>query len=260
MKAYQFGDAQMVLHDFLWSEFCDWYLEMSKIRIRSGAGPSPLPVLAHVLERVLRLLHPFLPFITEEIWQTLRRRLPQGPDAAEAVVVASYPQADPSRFDEEAEREVEAVLELVRAARNVRSVFRIESNLTIPARVTASAELQRVFDDASPFIRSGAGIELAIADEADGAGGASDEAVHVLASGTLAMALGGLVDIGQETARLREELDELTSYRQKIEGRLSDQQFLAKAPEEVIERDRERLEDADERAARLADTLQRLAG
>ena len=260
MKEYQFGEAQMVLHDFLWSEYCDWYLEMSKIRIRSGDGPSPLPVLAHVLERVLRLLHPFLPFITEEIWQTLQCRLPQGSHAPEALVVASYPQADPSRFDEGAEREVEAVLELVRAARNVRSVFRIENNETIPARVTASAELQRVFGDASPFIRSGAGIELAIADEADGAGGAGDEAVHVLGSGTLAMAIGGLVDIGQETARLREELEELTSYRQKVAGRLSDQEFLAKAPEEVIERDRERLEDADERAARLADTLQRLAG
>ena len=260
MKEYQFGEAQMVLHDFLWSEYCDWYLEMSKIRIRSGDGPSPLPVLAHVLERVLRLLHPFLPFITEEIWQTLRSHLPEVSDAPEALVVASYPQVDPSRFDEEAEREVEAVLELVRAARNVRAVFRIENNQTIPARVSATAELQRVFGDASPFIQSGAGIELAVADEVDGAGSAGDEAVHVLGSGTLAMAIGGLVDVGQETARLREELEQLTSYRQKIEGRLSDQQFLSKAPEQVIERDRERLEEADERAARLSDTLQRLVG
>ena len=260
MKECQFGEAQMVLHDFLWSEYCDWYLEMSKIRIRSGEGPSPLPVLAHVLERVLRLLHPFLPFITEEIWQTLHRQLPEAPDVPEALVVAPYPQADPSRFDDEAEREVEAVLELVRAARNVRAVFRIENNQTIPARVSATAELQRVFGDASPFIQSGAGIELAVADEADGAGGAGDEAVHVLGSGTLAMAIGGLVDIGQETTRLREELEDLTSYRQKIERRLSDQQFLAKAPEAVIDRDRDRLEDATERAARLSDTLARLAG
>ena len=260
MKEYQFGEAQMVLHDFLWSEYCDWYLEMSKIRIRSGDGPSPLPVLAHVLERVLRLLHPFLPFITEEIWQTLHRQLPAVSNAPEALVVASYPQADPTRFDEAAEREVEAVLELVRAARNVRAVFRIENNQTIPARVSATAELQRVFGDASPFIQSGAGIELAVADEADGAGGAGDEAVHVLGSGTLAMAIGGLVDIGQETTRLREELEDLTSYRHKIEGRLTDQQFLAKAPEQVIERDRERLQDATERAARLSDTLARLAG
>ncbi len=260
MKAFQFGEAQRVLHDFLWSEYCDWYLEMSKIRIRSGDGPSPLPVLAHVLERVLRLLHPFLPFITEEIWQSLQNRLPAASDAPEALVVASYPQADTSRFDDEAEREVEAVLELVRAARNVRAVFRIENNQTIPARVSASAELQRVFGDASPFIQSGAGIELAVADETDGGGGNGDEAVHVLGSGTLAMAIGGLVDIGQETARLREELEELTSYRQQVAGRLSDKQFLAKAPEQVIERDRERLEDADERAARLSETLARLAG
>ena len=260
MKEYQFGEAQMVLHDFLWSEYCDWYLEMSKIRIRSGDGPSPLPVLAHVLERVLRLLHPFLPFITEEIWQTLHHQLPEAPDTPEALVVAPYPQADPSRFDAEAEREVEAVLELVRAARNVRAVFRIANNQTIPARVSATAELQRVFGDASRFIQSGAGIELAVADESGGAGGAGDEAVHVLGSGTLAMAIGGLVDIGQETARLREELVELTAYRQKIEGRLSDQQFLAKAPEAVIERDRDRLDDATERAARLSDTLARLAG
>ena len=68
MKDFQFGEAQRAVHDFLWNEYCDWYIEMSKIRLRSETGPSPLPALAYVLEKTLRLLHPFLPFVSEEIW------------------------------------------------------------------------------------------------------------------------------------------------------------------------------------------------
>ena len=125
MREYQFGEAQRVIHDFLWNEYCDWYIEMSKIRLRSGEAPSPLPVLAHVLEKTLLLLHPFLPFVTEEIWRRLTGALPATGSAPEAAIVAPYPQADDARYDADAEREVGAVVELVRAARNLRSEFRI---------------------------------------------------------------------------------------------------------------------------------------
>ena len=106
MRAYQFGEAQRDVHDFLWNEYCDWYIEMSKIRLRSGSDPSPMPVLVHVLEKTLRLLHPFLPFVTEEIWTRLTDALPAAPDRPDALIVAPYPQADSSRLDDEAEAEV----------------------------------------------------------------------------------------------------------------------------------------------------------
>ena len=76
LESFELGDAQQRLHEFIWNDYCDWYIEMAKIRVRNGSEPSPLPTLAHVLERILRLLHPFMPFITEEIWQTLTTLLP----------------------------------------------------------------------------------------------------------------------------------------------------------------------------------------
>ena len=106
MRAYQFGEAQRVVHDFLWNEYCDWYIEMSKIRLRAGTEPSPLPVLAHVLEKTLLLLHPFLPFATEEIWSRVTAVLPQMDSPPEAAIVAPYPMPDQAWYDADAEREV----------------------------------------------------------------------------------------------------------------------------------------------------------
>lgn len=259
MLDYQFGDAQTAVHDFLWNEYCDWYIEMSKIRIRAGESPSPLPVLAHVLERVLRLLHPFLPFVTEEIWQTLTAILPQKDNKPDALIVAEYPKADTKRFDDDAEQDIEAIVELTRAARNVRAVFRIQNNETIPARVNTSAQYQQVFKESTRFIESESGITLTISSDTIGSVGPNDEASQVITAGTLAMSIGDLVDIEAEKVRFKEELDELTGYRRKIAGRLSNKQFLSKAPQEVVDRDRERLDEADARAARLTDILDRLS-
>ncbi|MDP6550495.1 MAG: class I tRNA ligase family protein, partial [Dehalococcoidia bacterium] len=106
MEEFQYGEAQREVHDLFWGEFCDWYIEMAKIRLRSGEGPSPLPTLVHVLERSLRLLHPFIPFVTEELWQTLRSRLPQGDELPDALVIAPYPSADEGALDATAEGEM----------------------------------------------------------------------------------------------------------------------------------------------------------
>ncbi len=259
MKAHQFGDAQTTVHDFLWDEYCDWYIEMSKIRVRAGESPSPLPVLAHVLERVLRLLHPFLPFVTEEIWQTLQDYLPHRSAPPPALIVAPYPTADQSRFDDEAEREIGAVVELTRAARNVRAVFKVANNQPVNARVATSADLEDVLRESSAFIRAGASIDLTIAPSVDALGQDGDEAVQVLQLGTLGMAIGGLVDLDSEKSRLQEELEELRAHRKRVAGRLSNEQFTSKAPEEVVEKERERLADVDDRVGRLADTLDKLA-
>ena len=85
LAGFELGEAQQKLYDFIWDDYCDWYIEMAKVRLRSGLGPSPLPVLVHVLERTLRLLHPFMPFVTEEIWQHLRSALPQSQSGEEGL-------------------------------------------------------------------------------------------------------------------------------------------------------------------------------
>ena len=123
---FELGEAQQKLYDFIWNEFCDWYIEMAKVRMRTGsgdsdtAGPSPRPVLAHVLERTLRLLHPFMPFITEEIWQNLTACLPLEGDLSDSIMIAPYPQADTPRRDRQAEEEISLVMQTIRAVRNTR--------------------------------------------------------------------------------------------------------------------------------------------
>ena len=260
MKAYQFGEAQRSVHDFLWNEYCDWYIEMSKIRLRSGDSPSPLPVLAHVLERTLRMLHPFLPFATEEIWTRLTEALPEIEDPPEAAMVAPYPQADASRYDADAEGEVESVIEIVRAARNLRAEFRIENNQQLTAQLAVGNGISSVFQEALGFIQSQARIALEVTPSEAAQQASADQAVQVLNAGTLAVSLNGLVDLEEETERLRSELGDLRTYQAKVSKNLQNENFVNRAPEEVVERERDRLASTEVRIERLVEILDRLAG
>ena len=259
MEEFQFGEAQRVVHDFLWSEYCDWYIEMAKVRMRSDQqdGPSPLPVLAFVLERVLRLLHPFMPFVTEEIWRTLVDYLPIEPDRPEALVIAPYPEANESLMDEQAESEIGAVTEIVRAVRNLRAEFRIEVSQSLEAAVDAPS-LAAVLEAESATIKSQAGIDpLVVGVDGQGSSG-NDRVALVLTGGTVTVPLGGLVDLEHEQARLADELQELRKNISRLSMRLEDDQFLSKAPEDVVERERQRLASGRERTGRIKDMLARL--
>ena len=121
MEDFQFGEAEQQIYDFVWSKFCDWYIEIAKIRLRSQPTPSPLPFLANTLEKSLRLLHPFMPFVTEELWQSLKQRLPGGSQMPASIMIAPYPFADDKAFAPEAERVMDFVIEVVRSIRNIRA-------------------------------------------------------------------------------------------------------------------------------------------
>ncbi|GAH69492.1 unnamed protein product, partial [marine sediment metagenome] len=139
MEDFQFGEAQRQIYDFLWGEFCDWYIEIAKIRLRSAQKqlPSPVPVLVHVLETSLRLLHPYMPFVTEELWQNLKSHLPPDWQATESIMVATYPEADKAAVDPQAERIMEAIIEIIRSIRNVRAQYQVESSHWIEAQIYA---------------------------------------------------------------------------------------------------------------------------
>ena len=259
MKEFQFGEAQRVIHDFLWNEYCDWYIEMAKIRMRSG-GPdagTPLPVLAYVLERVLRLLHPFMPFVTEEVWQNLVRVLPEEPNRPEALIVALYPEANESLIDERAECEMGSVIEVIRAVRNLRAEFRIDASMSLKAAVDAPL-LAPVLEDEAATIKSQAGIDPLIIGADSGGVSEGDSVALVLTGGTVTVPLGGMVDLDRERARLADELQQLKKNLGRLSTRLADQQFLSKAPEDVIERERQRLASGRDRSARIEDMLARL--
>ena len=154
LESFELGDAQQRLHEFIWNDYCDWYIEMAKIRVRNGSEPSPLPTLAHVLERILRLLHPFMPFITEEIWQTLTALLPLPPgegrgegEIPESIMVAPYPTSG-ERIDSVAEEEIALVQQAVRAVRNTRAQLRIPAAQHLEALVEANGQRAAIEDEA----------------------------------------------------------------------------------------------------------------
>ncbi len=252
MEEYQFGEAQRAAHDFLWNEYCDWYLEMAKIRLRSG-DRSAVPTLVHVLERTLRLLHPFMPFITEEIWQTLTAALPDRTGLPEALVIAEFPQTDPSLHDDQAEEEIGAVIELVRSVRNLRAEFKIQPHVPVEAVVDAPAiadVLTGEVDAVKTLARVGS-LDL----DSNGEGPSSDDVVLVLSQGTVKVPLGGVVDLDQVRDRLQSELAGLDANATKLRSRLGDARFVERAPEEVVDRERQRLQDLEARRGRLSEVL-----
>ncbi len=256
LKTYELGEAQRVMYEFLWGEFCDWYIEMAKVRLRDGDG-SPLRVLAHVLERTLRLLHPFMPFITEELWQALLRRLPAEGDPPASIMVAAYPAADPGQVDPQAEREMRALVQMVRAIRNARAQLRIPAAQFLEAAVEANG-LRDVVVQESPAIRTLARVEPLRIVDAAAEGPAGHSMTLVVDPLVVRLPLAGVVDVSAERTRLGRELEECRTNLGRVSGLLSNPKFSGRAPEEVVERERERLGSLQERERRLQEVLSQL--
>ena len=257
LKAYELGEAQRVMYEFLWGEFCDWYIEMAKVRLRDGDG-APLRVLAHVLERTLRLLHPFMPYITEELWQALLQRLPAEGDPPASIMVAAYPVADPTHVDPQAEREMRALVQMVRAIRNARAQLRIPAAQFLEAAVEADG-LRDVVVQESPAIRTLARVEPLRIVDAAAAGPAGHSMTLVVDPLVVRLPLAGVVDVSAERNRLGKELEECRTNLGRVSGLLSNPKFSGRAPEEVVERERERLGSLQERERRLQEVLSQLA-
>ncbi|MBA7472263.1 MAG: valine--tRNA ligase [Dehalococcoidia bacterium] len=259
MSDFQFGEAQRQIHDFIWGEFCDWYIEMSKIRLKGGerggesekGERSPTPVLAHVLETSLRLLHPFMPFITEEIWQSLKGHLDY--EMTESIMVSLYPAADGEALDDEAEKQMAVVIEIVRAIRNARAEFRVAPARWIEA-VVAAAETKPAIETQAQAIETLAHVRpLTIISPEDPK---PDKATTIVLEGAeVILPMAGMVDLEAERARLKKESEGNQAEIARIEARLKDQSFLSKAPPDVVERERERLAAYHDKVERLKERL-----
>ena len=257
LKEYEIGEAQRTVYEFMWGEFCDWYVEMAKVRLRSGDAMC-LKVLAHVLERTLRLLHPFMPFITEEIWLNLMHRLPREGDLPDSIMVAPYVESDEIRADPEAEREMRAVIQMIRAIRNARAQLRIPSSQNLEATVDPNG-LRGVLEEESLAICTLARVQpLRILDEADDRLPAGQVITLLVDSLMVKLPLAGVVDITAEKVRLGQELDECSASLERVRGLLSNPDFSSKAPEDVVEREQERLRSLQERQQRLKQVLSQI--
>jgi valyl-tRNA synthetase len=257
MEDFQFGEAQRQIYDFLWSEFCDWYIEIAKIRLRDARAVSPLPVLVHTLETSLRWLHPFMPFITEELWQILKPKLPANCDSSESIMIAAYPVGDEKAVDPTAERIIDTVIEIIHAVRNTRAEHKVESNKWIEARVYAGdlAESLQGYSQTIQTLSQARPLELNNTRHQ----GQSDnnDLVLVLKDCEIVIPLTSMVDMEAEKSRLQKELEEIKTNVERLEVHLNDVAFTAKAPPAVVRKERDRLAAGKDKMERLQQQLVR---
>ena len=257
LKEYQIGEAQRSIYEFLWGDYCDWYIEMAKVRLRAG-DTSPLRVLAHVLERTLRLLHPFMPFITEELWQNLLRRLPREGGLPESVMVSPYPASEPGRTDDQAEQEMLIIITMVQTIRNARAQLGIPSGQQLEAVVDANG-FRSVVEEESAAICALARVNpLSVVDGSDAEIAAAEAVTLVVDPLVVTLLLSGVVDLTAERERLAKELDDCVTNLRRVQDLLADPKFASRAPEEVVEREQDRLRSLQERQERLQQVLSQL--
>lgn len=238
LENYRFSDAASHVYQFLWHEYCDWYLELVKVRLTSSedsrAAETGRLLLAHVLEVALRLLHPIMPFITEDIWQ----RLPRPNGHAPSIMVSKWPISDSSLVDPEAVRKMERVMGLIRGIRNIRSEVRIPPNtwLTVLVKVEGEEE-ESLLESTEAYIRHLARVQELRKERTLERPRVS--AVAVTAGMEIYVPLEGVIDIASETERVDRELQKIDRELERVNRKLSNADFLARAPAEVVAKERE---------------------
>jgi valyl-tRNA synthetase len=258
MDNFQFGEAEQQIYDFVWSKFCDWYLEIAKIRLHNQSSPSPLPFLVDTLEKSLRLLHPFMPFVTEELWQSLRQHLPGRNRMPASVMIAPYPLPDDKAFAPEAERTIDSVIELVRSIRNIRAQHKVKPSRWIEARVYTGELLSSLLAQTNMIEILAKARPLAILDRQKREPAKDRDLVLVLKESELLVPLAGMVDRLAEEQRLTKESQEIKERMTQLEARLSDKAFLSKAPSQVIEKEKQKLSMFEDKLNRLSQELSQL--
>lgn len=263
INAYQFHEAVQTLYHFFWDDFCDWYIELAKQEVTTEEASTERDAarsrLLTVLEQALRLLHPFMPYITEDLWQRLPdagQMHPAYVAASPTIMLAEFPQGDARVIDERAESQMQAVINLISRVRNIRTEMNIKPSERVRLIIAAPDESARSVFEASrgQIARLARTSEITIRERLD-APRASARAV--LAGGAeVAVPLEGLIDFEQERARLHREMEKLQKESAKLEAQLANKQFVERAPAEKVAEIRERLEDITERVRRLTETLE----
>jgi valyl-tRNA synthetase len=249
LDEYRFNDAASELYQFFWHEFCDWYLEITKLRV-AGLEPERLNaqvVLWQVFETSLRLMHPFIPFLTEELWQQL-------PHQGDTIVKAPYPEVTQAWVDSDAEQQMAFVMEVISALRNIRSAFKIPNLTRLQPHIKASVAQAKMLEQYQTYIVSMANISEMVIDQ-DMVRPAMS-ATAVLEQMEIYVPLAGLIDVELERTRLRRDLKKIEDDVVKLEVKLARRDFLDKAPEEIIEKEQAKYQGLRERAGKLVEALE----
>jgi valyl-tRNA synthetase len=256
MENYDFGETGRLLYNFIWDDLCDWYIEFAKQTLYgedAASKRSTQSVLAYVLDRTLRLLHPFMPFLTEEIWQHLPH------EAGETITLAAWPSYDAKFEAEEAVKEMSLLMDVIRAVRNIRAEVNVPPGKKVelwlkPSGAAEEGILRRNENYVRRFCNtSSLTLDASLAPP--------DKAMTAIVTGAeLYLPLAGLIDIGQEIARLEKELAHLNAEVERVEKKLANEGYIAKAPAHVVEQERAKGQDYREKRDKVLARIAELRG
>ncbi|MEW5567228.1 valine--tRNA ligase [Rossellomorea marisflavi] len=250
---YEFGEVGRILYNFIWDDFCDWYIEMAKLPLYGedkAAKKTTRSILAYVLDNTMRLLHPFMPFITEEIWQNL-------PHEGESITVAAWPEVDSSLTDDAAAEEMKLLVDIIRAVRNIRAEVNTPMSKQIKLMLKAKdEETLAVLQKNAAYIERFCNPEsLELSTDAS----APEKAMTAVVTGVeLFLPLAGLINIDEEIARLEKELDKWTKEVSRVQGKLSNERFVSKAPQKVVDEEKAKEQDYLEKQATVKARIEEL--
>jgi valyl-tRNA synthetase len=263
LEEYRFNDAASALYQFIWHEYCDWYLELSKSALNQEKGSAERKaaqtVLVHVLETALRLLHPIMPFITEEIWQLIpegvRRKASEG--KTESIMVAPFPVADDALINAGIEQDMQMVMDLILAIRNIRGEMNIAPSMQITVVVKVeNKELGEHLEKSAGYAKTLARIkELRIGVAEDKP---TNVATAVIKGAEVYVPLEGILDLTQERDRLQKEIAKISKDIEVFSKKLSNKNFVDKAPKDVVEKDTAKLEEFEVKREKLEQSLKML--
>ena len=252
LQAFRFNDAAGAIYHFIWHIFCDWYLELTKpifLGSDAEAAAETRAMTAHILDEALKLLHPFMPFVTEELWAKLA-----GPPQRDTLLLLAEWPSPRGLQNKEAHAEIDWLMRLISDVRSVRAEMNVPAGARVPLVVSGANEETRAragrYDD---IIKRMARVEsLAFGDAPQGS------VQIVLDEATLALPLAGVIDIAEESKRLKREIDKVGSEIKQIDAKLANYKFVSRAPEHVVEEQRERRSEAEATATKLEQALKRL--
>lgn len=250
---YEFGEVGRILYNFIWDDFCDWYIEMAKLPLYGedeAAKKTTRSILAYVLDNTMRLLHPFMPFITEEIWQNL-------PHEGESITVAAWPEVDSALTDDAAAEEMKLLVDIIRAVRNIRAEVNTPMSKQIKLMLKAKdEETLAVLKKNAAYIERFCNPEsLELSTDAS----APEKAMTAVVTGVeLFLPLAGLINIDEEIARLEKELDKWTKEVSRVQGKLSNERFISKAPQKVVDEEKAKEQDYLEKQATVKARIEEL--
>ncbi|MDR2092349.1 MAG: class I tRNA ligase family protein, partial [Azoarcus sp.] len=250
---YRFDLMAQALYHFIWDEFCDWYLEIAKC-LMDGDGPADgtRETLVRTLETVLRLAHPLIPFITEELWQRVAPLA--GRKAQETIMLASYPEADPGKIDEAAEARMETLKTWVCACRNLRGEMGVSPAARTPLVVAGKAGEIEEIRAFAPILRTLAKLsDIRYADDLP-----ADTLAPVAIVGETRLMLVVEIDLAAEIARLTKEIEKQEKQAAQAKAKLENESFLARAPENIVAQEKERLAAAEATLAKLKAQMEKL--